>query len=468
MGTEPDAHTTLGQCNVAPSVFQISWSFKLFFGFFLDLVPFFTSRRKGWIIFGWTGGLCMLGVSALLADYFVETHQFDTYIYTLTAMCVFYTFSDVAADGMVVELSKMEPDDKKGYLMTTCQMLRFMMMMISTCFGTLAMSGESYQPPGKPSPGALILPFELSLGMVHWMLFATAFPFYIGMCLWIKDPPAPQHQHTSILAGARDHATKTWTAMKSFAVFMLIVQCYGTQSIANLMNPATNAIASISKPTNIQTGIGGIIGNLSLMSGVWAFRKFFMATNWRVTLFMSQFFLALSAALLLMSIYDTWGISRNGWFYMFTSNLPSFIQGVGRIVSSLAIIEISPAGLEATIFELLVSANNNAISLNTALMTAFAAPFNLDDVNIVSWERNPEMVPVYQERLMLSTVFSVLVNFAGAFMFVWFLPKNAEQCRQWAQKKSWHKTRVAVMNCCIFVMPFVYANYKTLSTIAGK
>jgi len=330
------------------------------------------------------------------------------------------------------------------------------------------MSGESYQPPGKPSPGALILPFELSLGMVHWMLFATAFPFYIGMCLWIKDPPAPQHQHTSILAGARDHATKTWTAMKSFAVFMLIVQCYGTQSIANLMNPATNAIASISKPTNIQTGIGGIIGNLSLMSGVWAFRKFFMATNWRVTLFMSQFFLALSAALLLMSIYDTWGISRNGWFYMFTSNLPSFIQGVGRIVSSLAIIEISPAGLEATIFELLVSANNNAISLNTALMTAFAAPFNLDDVNIVSWERNPEMVPVYQERLMLSTVFSVLVNFAGAFMFVWFLPKNAEQCRQWAQKKSWHKTRVAVMNCCIFVMPFVYANYKTLSTIAGK
>merc|ERR1711957_146440 len=115
------------------------------------------------------------------------------------------------------------------------------------------------------------------------------------------------------------------------------------------------------------------------------FRRFLMAKSWRSTLFMSEFFLAVTSALSLMIIYDTWGISRNGWFYMFTSNLPAIIQGVGRIVSSLAIIEISPAGLEATVYELLVSANNGAISLNTALQTVFAAPFQLDDINSESW-----------------------------------------------------------------------------------
>merc|ERR1712125_225614 len=136
-----------------------------------------------------------------------------------------------------------------------------------------------------------------------------------------------------------------------------------------------------------------------MVSGVWIFRKFFINRSWRVTLFMSQFFLALANSLLLMSIYDTWGISRNGWFFMFSSNLPAFIQGIGRVVSSIAIVEISPKGLEATVYELLVSANNGAISMNTALMTRFAAPFQLDDVNAESWDKHPEMVPTYETRM---------------------------------------------------------------------
>jgi len=467
MGTEPGDHTTLGQCNVAPAVFQISWNFKLFFGFFLDLVPFFKSRRKGWILFGWTGGLLMLGVNAMTVDHYVETHQFETYVKSLMVMCIFYTFSDVAADGMVVEMSKLEPDDRKGYIMTTTQICRFGMMMASTAFGTLAMSGKSYQPPGPSSPGALILPFELTMGQVHWMIFAIVVPLYIGMWVFLRDPPAPEDHHENICQGARVNAGKLWTAMKSFAVFMLIIQCYGTQALANLMNPATNGVASIAKPTNIQTGIGAVLGNLSLVAGVWIFRRFLMAKSWRSTLFMSEFFLAVTSALSLMIIYDTWGISRNGWFYMFTSNLPAIIQGVGRIVSSLAIIEISPAGLEATVYELLVSANNGAISLNTALQTVFAAPFQLDDINSESWAKYPDMVPTYQNRLMLATVFALIVNLAGAFVFVWFLPKNAEQCRAWAQKKSWHKNWAAVLNVVIFAVPFVYANYTTLSRISG-
>jgi hypothetical protein len=467
MGDGPGDHTTLGQCNVAPSVFQVSWNFKLFFGFFLDLVPFFNSRRKGWILFGWTGGLLMLAFIAVFAESFVENHRFDLYINSLMVMCCCYCFSDVAADGMVVEMSKLEPDDKKGYLMTTCQMLRFAMMMVSTAFGTLATSGPSYQPPGPPTPGALVLPFELRFGLIHWMLFVIALPLYIGMWVWIRDPPAPEDHHANICEGARVNAGKVWTALKSFAVFMLIIQCYGTQAMANLINPASNAVTSISKPTSIQTGIGAVLGNLCMVAGVWIFRRFFMATSWRVTLFMSEFFLALTGVTALMSIYDTWGISRNGWFFMFSSYIPALIQGVGRVVSSLAIIEISPKGLEATVYELLISANNGAMSLNTAFMTVFAAPFQLDDVNSNNWDSHPDMVPAYQERMMLATVFSLIVNLVGAFIFVWFLPRNAEQCRNWAQKKSWHKNWAAVLNCVIFVVPFAYANYTLLSRISG-
>ena len=129
--------------------------------------------------------------------------------------------------------------------------------------------------------------------------------------------------------------------------------------------------------------------------------------------------------------------------------------------------KIRQKGLEATVFELLVYANNGAISLNTAFQTVFAAPFQLDDVNISSWDKNPHMVPTYQARHMMSTVFSLIGNFAGAFIFVWFLPKNAEQCSAWAAKKSWHKIWAAILNVVIFAVPFVYANYTTLSHISA-
>merc|ERR1719401_2749926 len=114
------------------------------------------------------------------------------------------------------------------------------------------------------------------------------------MWVFIRDPPLPEDHHSSIMEGARVNAGKLWTAMKSFAVFMLIIQCYGNQALASLLNPANNSIASISKPTSIQNGLGSVIGNMTLVAGIWTFRRYFMATSWRVTLFMSQFLLGIT------------------------------------------------------------------------------------------------------------------------------------------------------------------------------
>merc|ERR1719223_986324 len=143
------------------------------------------------------------------------------------------------------------------------------------------------------------------------------------------------------------------------------------------------------------------------------------------------------------------------------------IQGLGRIVGSLAVVEISPKGLEATVYELIISANNGAISLNSALQSVFAAPFQLEDVSSKSWDLHPAMVPTYQHRMMMATIFSLLVNVAGAAIFVWCLPKNPEQCQEWAKRKSWHTNRVAVLNTVIFLVPFLYANYTTLSFVVS-
>merc|ERR1719460_649339 len=86
-----------------------------------------------------------------------------------------------------------------------------------------------------------------------------------------------------------------------------------------------------------------------------------------------------------MIVFDTWGISQNGWFYMFQTNIPNMIQGLCQVLSCLAVIEISPAGLEATIYELLISSSNGALALSAALQSQFAKPFHLDSIGAEQW-----------------------------------------------------------------------------------
>jgi hypothetical protein len=466
MGHGPEDKTTPEQCSVAPSVFQISWNFKLIFGFFLDVFPFITSRRKGWILFGWTGALVMLAYNAVMVETYRAEGRFDSYMYSMMVLCIFTTFSDVGGDGMIIEMSKYEPDDKKGYILTTCQMLRFFLMMISTGLGTLFMSGESYQPPHRPgesTAGDIKLPFELSYGAMHWLLLCASIPCYIGMWVWLKDPPAPEG-HVSGCRGIQHAFKHVWQAMQSYAVFNLLVQSVGIYAIAGLINPANPGIQSICHPSNVQSGIGAFLGNLLFVWGVWIFRKFLLHRNWRFTLFGTQAFVALTSALAIMSVYDTWGISRNGWFFMLQNSVPMLIQGMGQVVGSLAVVEISPPGLEATIYELLISATNGSIALSAALQVKFMQVFGIQNINYKTFYDNETE---NANKLARATIFCLMVNLAGAAVFMWFLPRNPGQCREWRDNKAWHRPTAAILNLVVFLVPFAYANYTVVTSIAA-
>jgi len=481
MGKEIDEHhfTTQSQCNVSVSVYQISWNFKLFFGFFLDVFGFFGSRRKGWMLFGWTGGLATLAIAALTVDGFIANHEYTSYLYLMMVCCFFSTFSDVAGDGMIIEYSKREAGDKKGYILTTCQMLRFVMMMASTGIGMLFMSGPRYQPPGGAKPGDINLPFDLPYSGVHWLLLGVSIPPYVGMWLWLKDPPVTE-EHPRGCAGLGHAFTRLWQAMKSYAVFNLLIMSVGIYGLAGMVNPANSPIAAIAAPTNIQSGLGAFVGNLFFVVGVWIFRKWFMARNWRFTLFMTQAFVAICSALAIMIVFDTFGISRNGWFYMFQNSIPLLIQGIGQVVGSLAVVEVSPPGLEATLYELLTSATNGAISLSSVLQTSFGKMFQVDVIsvsnffvldkqgNIEQCGSHPCHGELYDEgmaRMARATLFALIVNVVAAAIFMWFLPKNPAMCKDWLEKKGWHRTWAGLLNLVVFAGPFIYANYMLIADI---
>lgn len=275
---------------------------------------------------------------------------------------------------------------------------------------------------------------------------------------------------------------RCWKALQSYAMFMLLVQSLGLLGLAAMLNPALQLIAMVANPSAFQNALGASLGNGLFVIGVFLFRKYLLTKNWRITLVFTYGGLACAVIFGIMIIHDTFGISQNGWFYMIQNSLPQIIQGLCQVLSCLAVIEISPPGLEATIYELLISSMNGATTLGVAIQSALAAPFNLDSISQTEWQEyhcasnngtwtsnytpGPEC-HTYVRNMTNASIMTICVNVGSICAFVWFMPRNAAHCREWAGKTSWQKWQVGLLNLVIFIVPFIYANIQVFLDLQG-
>jgi hypothetical protein len=252
-------------------------------------------------------------------------------------------------------------------------------------------------------------------------------------------------------------------------------------ALAGMLNPALQPIAMIASPSSFQNSLGASIGNGLFVFGVFLFRKFLLTKNWRYTLVFTYGGLGICVIFGIMIIHNTFGFSQNGWFYMFQNSVPQIIQGLSQVLSCLAVIEISPAGLEATIYELLISSMNGGQTLGVAIQSAFAAPFDLDDITGPDWAMHhcsssngtwgdhPDPIcHTYVRNMTNASWMTICVNLASVAAFVWFMPRNAAHCREWAAKVSWQNAKVGLMNGLIFFVPFIYANVQVVRDLQGN
>lgn len=273
---------------------------------------------------------------------------------------------------------------------------------------------------------------------------------------------------------------RCWQALQSYAMFMLLVQGIGLLAFAAMLNPALQLIAMVAQPSAFQNALGASIGNGLFVLGVFLFRKYLLTKNWRITLMFTYSCLACAVIFGIMIIHNTFGFAQNGWFYMAQNSLPQIIQGLCQVLSCLAVIEISPPGLEATIYELLISSMNGATTLGVAIQSAFAAPFDLNEISAPEWRDhhcsssngtwgdNPDPIcHTYTRNMTNASIMTICINVSSICVFVWFMPRNAAHCREWAAKSSWKNPKVACLNFMIFIVPFVYANIQVILDLQG-
>lgn len=232
-----------------------------------------------------------------------------------------------------------------------------------------------------------------------------------------------------------------WSTVQTKPMFFLVVFALGSMAIASLLNPAQNIVANIASPSTLQTSIGSFAGNVLFLQGVWLFRRYLMNRNWRLTFIWTTVVLSLNCGFQLLVIYNAWGIGQTGWFYAFGNNVLQLIQGVAQILSSLAVVEVSPVGYEASVYEFLTTIHNAGITLNSNLQNVFVPIFHLNGINKDSYNLEQDDD---NKNMAAATYFTMVANVAGALIFCWFFPRSKRQCKEWLDDEKWKRPVVGV------------------------
>lgn len=426
------------QCNIANSIVQMPWNMKVFYGLLLDNCSLFGTRRRGWIIFGWSSALMIILFMAFVVEDLVQSGNFAAYTLLWMVACALYIFADVAGDGMTIEFSKLEAEGQTGFILTTGQLVRFSTMILSNVLGIVAMNGKDYYVSAGKTNNT-VFTFELSLTQLHFTVVAMCVPFWLGMFMWLKDPPQETvGRHYS----PREILRSMWTLLKTKVMLALILYALGSMAVAALASPAQQNVTSIAEPSTLQTTVGSLFGNLLFLLGCWIFRQYFMSRNWRFTFLWTSILMSLNNVFQLVTIYNLWGVGQDGWFLAFSQNILSLVQGIAQVLGSLAIVQVSPIGLEATVYEFLSSLHNAGLTLNANIQNLFIPAFKLDDITMTTYRSNREL---YNQRMANATYFAMAVNILGTLIFSFSSPTGINMCKNWLVDKRWHGTGVGVL-----------------------
>jgi len=177
---------------------------------------------------------------------------------------------------------------------------------------------------------------------------------------------------------------------------------------------------------------------------IWLFQKYLIRRNWRITQYCSVIFSAVLGFLWFFAYWDVGG-TRTPWFTIFVDLDQSFAQGIAQVLFSMAVIELSKPGQEATTYELVITVANAAKTLCSVIGTQLLSPMGASDCSEPDTnDCSDDSVDTYSTDTYLDSggpirysnysllVISIMV--ASAFAFTPFLPSGIEECDAWSKK----------------------------------
>ena len=417
----------------------IFWSYKVFYGFFIDFVPIFGYSKK---IYQLLGSGVSIAITFVLA-FVSEEMSIEAILGLMTIQNFFSVMADCANDGFTCYLSHRETEATRGKTLTWVYSARFVGTMVTFIIAALGMSGPYYS--GN-------FDFELSVNnnfLVLAICAAVPYPF-LFFCM-----DEERYLDTTSGRTVMGELKALVKLLKNKAIYQLMFFMIVNQTFMGFTNNANTNYASIT------LGMDGFQNNLNLIFqytlliiGMQVVKRYGLRYNW-VYMFIITFIIQVILTNLVYLF--VWNVTHNVWAYVVLSATNQFPYGMNFIISSFFMVEIASPGNEALVFALFSTVHNICIPLSTVLSNQLMKGFT--HLTTADFEADSHEMRVQWSYYQLA----VTALMCCCLIVMPIFPAQKEAARSLVNMKP--NSTWAVLSTLLVLLCLVYATVCTILTI---
>ena len=449
-------HGDPNTCINATNIVNIPWNLKFFYAWCTDSYKPMGYRRRPYMVIGWVCVLIFTFILACISGK-LQSNPNGAVIWILFGFLIqaFLILADVVADGFSVEIGSHELYHERGVVLITGQIIRFWCSIGAGFLQAFFMNGPDTNPSNCIIDASNCWSWGMDVSQFYWFSF---FVVLVGLIpiLYLKElvPSKDVVDHTF-----NEHIHLFWETLQNRTTYyMLIYACLGSTFAAMSSSASTLLQYEVLQLSNLQSGIDAITTNLTLLCGIFLFRKYLLNYNWRVTQYASSIILAIFGLLFLFA-YNNVGGLLNAWFTIFINLSQAFAGGITQVLYGVTVIEIAKVGQEAITYELIISAHNAASTVSTAIATQFLGVTNslpctpsIDfpstclnssviggPTSCASNTVNVNSICTFEgtggPRKFSDNAWLIFgINIIGLLLFTQYLPSTKAECQEWKEK----------------------------------
>ncbi|KAK1940860.1 Folate-biopterin transporter [Phytophthora citrophthora] len=420
------------QVTTAQTLVVLPWSFKCFYGILSDCVPLWGYRRRPWMVIGWVICLIALLIMACMpegdpyytvssdrdikpADYTDEirarinsdaSSQAGKYVMLMFVAAVGYVLSDVCADSIVVDFAQREPLETRGKTQSAIYATRTVFVIIGELLTGFCFNGDQY---GGD--------FDFSISFPQLMIILAVLTVPVIPMTWffIKEEKKPRVNFT-------DYMKEIWELIQKRVMYQVIFFNFFQGMFSSISYTASSPVQSyMVGVTPINSTLSDIFGNVLFFAGIMVTSKWGLHWNWRwMILFTGVFVMVVDG---ITTFITVWDVFRSQWFWL---GLPVAVQlpyGVGWMISTFVIVELSGIGNEGVVYGLITMVSNLSTPFATAMTLVIDQPFDLTTERIQEDDKSIRTDITYAVIIMYAMT-------AFSWVFLIFLPKQKEATQE--------------------------------------
>ena len=453
------------QVAAATSFISLPAAYKTLFGILTDNYPVLGYRRKSYMIIGWliafVAWMCLsfgpreeayyepgeIRRTSVSADRVVQNpHAPESGTWYLVLIMVSFLgvgITDVACDGITVELAQQEPIEQRGSIQATTFVLRFSGKLVGTVLSVVCFNGDEYGGTFEWS-----VPYRKVFFGCGVLTLMGAISTAILLVEKRDDSDAEAHPFRQM-----------WRIVQQRAVWQMMTVLFVNAFTSNFGFAGQHAIQEYwARVVPLSNSVGRCVAVFLSVATFAVVKAHCLNTSWR-TLIVCAALLHASVNLSVNSL-TALNVIRKQWFFLSGPVLSAISDSVRFVIGGFVAVEVAEHHFESATMSLLMTVYNMATLLATSSFNFVDSFFDVSDANI------SHDTPHVRHEVVLCLAISAIVELLGLVA----LPFHPRQKRD-AQdlKRNGGSSRAAGMIALLLVvLVTIWATFISLLSIGSS